>query len=66
MIYFQIFKDVFDPLNIVTVNPNLEPSNEHSLYIRVIIVLTFKKEQFFCYLNYSATNNEVLAKKDSR
>lgn len=32
MIYFQIFKDVFDPLNIVTVNPNLEPSNEHSLY----------------------------------
>lgn len=58
----QPFEDVSDPLNTVTGNPNLEPSNVHSLYTGYNSFDFQKGTGFYSYLNYSATNNQVVAK----
>lgn len=58
----QPFQDVSDPLNTVTGNPNLEPANEHSLYTGYNSFDFQKGTGFFSYLNYSLTNNQVVAK----
>jgi hypothetical protein len=58
----QPFEDVSDPLNTITGNPNLEPSNEHSLYTGYNSFDFQKGTGFYSYLNYNATNNQVVAK----
>jgi hypothetical protein len=57
----QPFQDVSDPLNTITGNPNLEPANAHSFYSGFNSFDFQKGTGFFSYLNYSATNNQVVA-----
>lgn len=56
----QPFQDVSDPLNTITGNPNLEPANRHNFYSGYNSFDFQKGTGFFSYLNFSATNNQVV------
>ena len=55
-------QDVSDPLNVVTGNPNLEPSNQHSLYMGFNTFNFQKGSGFYSYVNLGVSNNDVVAK----
>ena len=56
------FQNVSDPLNTITGNPNLEPSNTHQLYLSFNSYDFQKGTGFFSYLNVEAVNNQVVTK----
>ena len=56
----QPFQDVSNPLNIVTGNPNLEPSNSHNVYAGYNDYNFLKKSGFYSYFNASVTNDKVV------
>ena len=58
----QPFQDVSDPLNTVTGNPNLEPSNNHSLYMGFNSFDFQKGTGFNIYANADLNNNQVVSK----
>ncbi|NVK53229.1 MAG: TonB-dependent receptor [Flavobacteriaceae bacterium] len=55
----QPFTDETNPLNIVTGNPNLKPTDNHSLYVGYNKFNFQKKTGFFAYLNASTVINQV-------
>lgn len=58
----QAFTDVSNPLNTVIGNPNLEPSNRHSVYAGYSGFDWQKKTGFYANMNFDATNNQVVSK----
>ncbi len=58
----QPFQDVSDPLNTITGNPNLEPSNNHSFYMGYNNFDFQKGTGFNIYANADMSNNEVVSK----
>ncbi len=58
----QPFQDVSDPLNTVTGNPNLEPTNRHNFYGGYNAYDWQKKSGFYSYLNMSFDNNQVVSR----
>ena len=58
----QPFQDVSDPLNTVTGNPNLEPSNSHSLYFGYNSFDFQSGSGFYSYVSANLTNNQVVSK----
>ncbi|MDO5968400.1 outer membrane beta-barrel protein [Flavivirga aquimarina] len=58
----QSFKDVSDPLNTVTGNPNLEPENNHRVYIRYNSFDFQKGSGFYGYLSANFRDNTVVRK----
>ena len=56
------FENVSDPLNTITGNPNLEPSNTHNAYLSYNSYDFQKRTGFFGYLNVTAINNQVVTK----
>ncbi|MCB0438065.1 MAG: outer membrane beta-barrel protein [Mangrovimonas sp.] len=58
----QPFEDVSNPLNTVTGNPNLVPSNVHSVYLGMNNFNFQNKTGFYIYANVNLTNNVVVSK----
>lgn len=58
----QPFQDVSDPLNTVTGNPNLEPSNRHRFYFGFNAFDFQKGTGFYSHLGANTTTNQVVAK----
>jgi len=58
----QPFQDVSDPLNTITGNPNLEPSNNHGIYVSYNGFDFQKGTGFNVYFNSDFTNNQVVSK----
>jgi hypothetical protein len=58
----QPFQDVSDPLNTVTGNPNLEPSQHHRFYFGFNAFDFQKGTGFYSHLGANARNNQVVAK----
>lgn len=58
----QAFEDVSNPLNTIIGNPNLEPSNEHRLYLGYSAFDWQKKTGFYVYYNININNNQVVSK----
>lgn len=58
----QPFVDVTNPLNIITGNPNLKPSNSHNININFNKFDFQKGTGFFAYAGINATNNQVIPK----
>lgn len=58
----QPFQDVSDPLNTVTGNPNLEPSNHHRFYFGFNVFDFQKGTGFYSHLGVNVRNNQVVAK----
>lgn len=58
----QPFQDVSNPLNTITGNPNLKPSNEHSVYVGFNDYDFQKRSGFYSYFNIRATNDKVVAR----
>jgi len=58
----QPFQDVSDPLNIVTGNPNLEPSNSHQMYVGYNAFDFQKGTGFNVHSGFNANNNQVVPK----
>ena len=58
----QPFQDVSDPLNTITGNPNLEPSNNHGLYMGFNSFDFQKGKGFNIYANADLNNNQVVSK----
>ncbi|WP_347922709.1 outer membrane beta-barrel protein [Pontimicrobium sp. SW4] len=56
----QPFQDVSDPLNTVTGNPNLEPSNNHNLYLYYNAFDFQKGTGFFGHFSTNFRNNQVV------
>jgi len=56
------FQDVTDPLNTITGNPNLEPTNTHNMYMSYNSYDFQKRTGFFSYVNLTAVNNQVVTK----
>lgn len=58
----QPFQDVSNPLNIVTGNPDLEPSNNHDVYVGFNSFDFQKGSGIYGYLNANITENQVVSK----
>ncbi len=58
----QPFIDVSDPLNTVTGNPDLEPSNNHSIYLGFNSYDFQKGTGFYSYANLNFVENDVISK----
>ncbi len=58
----QPFQDVSNPLNTVTGNPDLKPTNTHSLYLGYQSFHFQKRSGFFGHIYASSSNNQVVAK----
>ena len=58
----QPFKNVQNPLNIITGNPNLEPSNRHRIYLNFNSYNFQKKRNFYGYASMNIRNNTVVSK----
>jgi hypothetical protein len=56
------FQDVSNPLNIVTGNPDLEPSNNHNLYAGFNAFDFQKGTGFYAHLGGNLTSNAVVSK----
>ena len=57
----QPFQDVSDPLNIITGNPNLEPTNRHSFYLGYNEFDFQKRTGINVFVNGNVTNDQVVA-----
>ncbi len=53
--------NVADPLNIITGNPNLKPTNNHSFYLNYNNYDFQKGSGFYAYVNVDASENAVVA-----
>ncbi len=60
----QPFQNVTNPLNIVTGNPDLNPSNEHGIYFGMNSYNYQKGRGFYSYANVTITNNKVIPKTE--
>lgn len=58
----QAFEDVSNPLNTIVGNPNLEPSNRHSLYAGYNAYDWRNRTGFYIYSNVTLVNNNVVSK----
>lgn len=58
----QPFQNVSNPLNTVTGNPNLKPSNNHGFYFGYNAFDFQKKTGFYSYVNANIVNDQVVAK----
>lgn len=58
----QPFQDVSNPLNTVTGNPNLKPTNTHRFYFGYNTFHFQKRSGFFSYINANLSNNQVVTK----
>ncbi len=58
----QPFVDVSDPLNTITGNPDLEPSNNHAIYLGFNNYDFQKGTGFYSYLNMNFVENQVISK----
>ena len=58
----QPFQNVANPLNIITGNPNLEPSNDHRIYAGYNAFDFQKRSGFYSYLSANFRNNQVVSK----
>ena len=58
----QAFDNVSNPLNTITGNPNLEPSNRHNVYFGYNSYDWAKKSGFYSYAGITATENNVVTK----
>lgn len=58
----QAFSDVSNPLNTIIGNPNLEPSNNHNMYVGFNNYDWQKRTGLYFYLNGSIDNNQVVSK----
>ena len=58
----QPFQDVSNPLNTVTGNPNLKPTNTHSLYFGYQTFHFQKRSGFFSHIHARLSNNQVVTK----
>lgn len=56
----QPFQDVSNPLNIITGNPNLQPSNSHNVYAGFNNYDFQKKSGVYGYFNAVVTNDKVV------
>ncbi|WP_299337151.1 outer membrane beta-barrel protein [uncultured Psychroserpens sp.] len=58
----QPFEDVSNPLNTVTGNPNLEPTNRHRIYAGYNAFDFQKKTGVYSYLSANFENNQVVSR----
>ncbi|WP_336126880.1 outer membrane beta-barrel protein [Mesoflavibacter sp. CH_XMU1422-2] len=58
----QAFEDVSNPLNTVIGNPNLSPTNSHSVYANFNSFNWQEKTGFFFYSNFTITNDAVVSR----
>jgi hypothetical protein len=58
----QAFDNVSNPLNTITGNPNLEPSNNHNIYFGFNSYDWAKKSGFYSYAGITAIENNVVSK----
>jgi hypothetical protein len=58
----QAFQDVSNPLNIVVGNPDLDPTNDYSLYMGFNNFDFQKRTGFFSNLNVTATQDEIVTR----
>ncbi|MFY0630337.1 MAG: outer membrane beta-barrel protein [Flavobacteriaceae bacterium] len=58
----QPFVNVTNPLNIITGNPNLKPSNDHRINFNFNKFNFQKGTGFFVYAGINASNNQVISK----
>ncbi|HEX9601706.1 MAG TPA: outer membrane beta-barrel protein, partial [Mariniflexile sp.] len=58
----QPFQDVSNPLNTVTGNPNLNPTNTHNLYLGYQSFHFQKQSGFFSHISARLSNNQVVTK----
>ncbi|WP_299124139.1 outer membrane beta-barrel protein [uncultured Winogradskyella sp.] len=58
----QAFTDVSNPLNIIIGNPNLGPSNRHSMYSGYNAFDWQKRSGFYANVNANFTNDQVISK----
>ncbi|WP_298895675.1 outer membrane beta-barrel protein [uncultured Psychroserpens sp.] len=58
----QPFQDVSNPLNTITGNPNLEPTNRHRLYMGYNSFDFQKKTGVYSYASINFTNNQVVSR----
>ncbi len=56
------FQNVTDPLNTITGNPNLEPTNTHNMYVSYNSYDFQNRTGFFGYFNVQAINNQVVTR----
>lgn len=60
----QPFQDVSNPLNTVTGNPNLEPSNNHNLYLFYNAYDFQKGTGFFSHFSTNFRDNQIVSKTE--
>ena len=60
--HLQAFENVTNPLNTVIGNPNLEPSNKHSILVRYRSFDFQKRTGFFSRFGATFNNNQVISK----
>ncbi|MGB1308100.1 MAG: outer membrane beta-barrel protein [Oceanihabitans sp.] len=58
----QAFQNVSNPLNIITGNPNLEPTTTHNVYAGYNAFDFQKGTGFYTYVNASFNNNQIVSK----
>ncbi len=58
----QAFDNVSNPLNTITGNPNLAPSNRHNMYFGYNSYDWAKRSGFYTYAGITAINNNVVSK----
>jgi len=58
----QPFQDVSNPLNTITGNPNLEPTNRHRIYLGYNAFDWQKRSGFYTYASVSVNSNDVVTK----
>ncbi|GAA3648734.1 TonB-dependent receptor [Flavivirga jejuensis] len=58
----QPFQDVSDPINTVTGNPNLKPTNTHSFYLGHNTFHFQKRSGFYSHIYANLSNNQVVTK----
>ena len=61
-INLQPFQNVSNPLNIITGNPELEPSRNHRIYFSYNSYNFQKRNGFYAYINSEIDENETVAK----
>ncbi|MBL4662371.1 MAG: TonB-dependent receptor [Flavobacteriaceae bacterium] len=58
----QPFQDVSNPLNIITGNPNLEPTNSHQMFVGYNAFDFQKGTGFSSHAGFNVSNNQVVSK----